>query len=80
MFDSTQGGDPATFKVGIVVPCFREGLLQMKVGGKSQFTCPADSAYGDRGSPPFIKPGAAIRFQVELLDVIKEDAPKPVTP
>jgi len=41
----------------------------MKVGGKYKLTCPADIAYGDRGSPPVIKPGAALTFEIELLSV-----------
>jgi FKBP-type peptidyl-prolyl cis-trans isomerase len=71
VFDSSvDKGVPATFAVNGVIPCFGEGLQQMKVGGKAKLTCPADAAYGDRGSPPNIRPGAAIRFEVELLEVV----------
>ena len=44
-------------------------LQRMKPGGKSKLVCPSDIAYGDRGSPPKIKPGAALLFEVELLEV-----------
>src|SRR6266446_6050871 len=48
-----------------------QGTQQMKVGGKSRLVCPADTAYGDRGAPPKIKPGATLVFEVELLEIVK---------
>ncbi len=72
VFDSSvDRGQPATFPLNGVVPCWTEGLQLMKVGGKSRLTCPSDLAYGDRGSPPKIKPGAALVFDVELLEIVK---------
>ena len=58
VFDSSvQRGQPAEFPLNGVVPCWTEGVQLMKVGGKRRLICPADIAYGDRGSPPKIKPG-----------------------
>lgn len=72
VFDSSvQRGEPATFALGKVIPCWTEGLQLMKVGGKSRLACPADLAYGDRGAPPRIKPGATLVFEVELLEIMK---------
>ena len=72
VFDSSiQRGQPATFPLNGVIPCWTEGLQLMKVGGKSQLVCPSDIAYGDRGSPPQIKPGATLVFEVELLEIVK---------
>ena len=72
VFDSSvKRGEPATFPLGGVIKCWTEGVQQMKVGGKSRLTCPASVAYGDRGAPPVIKPGATLVFEVELLDVVK---------
>jgi len=72
VFDSSvQRGEPITFPLNGVIKCWSEGLQQMKVGGKARLVCPADTAYGDRGSPPRIKPGATLLFEVELLDVVK---------
>ena len=72
IFDSSiQRGEPMTFKLSAVVPCWTEALQHMKVGGKSRIVCPADVAYGDRGSPPKIPGGSTLVFNVELLDIVK---------
>ncbi len=72
VFDSSvQRGEPATFPLNGVIPCWTEGLQLMKVGGKSRLVCPAAIAYGDRGAPPRIKPGATLTFEVELLEIVK---------
>jgi FKBP-type peptidyl-prolyl cis-trans isomerase FkpA len=71
VFDSSvQRGQPATFPLNGVIKCWTEGVQQMKVGGKSRLVCPADVAYGERGAPPRIKPGATLVFGVELLEIV----------
>lgn len=73
VFDSSvKRGEPATFPLNGVIPCWTEGVQLMKVGGKSKFVCPSSIAYGDRGSPPAIKPGAPLVFEVELLEIVKQ--------
>lgn len=72
VFDSSiQRGEPATFPLANVIKCWTEGVQEIKVGGKSRLVCPASVAYGDRGSPPAIKPGATLVFEVELLEIVK---------
>jgi FKBP-type peptidyl-prolyl cis-trans isomerase len=72
VFDSSiKRGQPATFGLSGVVPCWTEALQLMKVGGKSRVICPSDAAYGDRGRPPTIPGGATLVFEVELLDIVK---------
>jgi FKBP-type peptidyl-prolyl cis-trans isomerase FkpA len=72
VFDSSiQRNEPAEFPLNQVVPCWREALQKLKKGGKAQIVCPSDVAYGDRGAPPDIPPGATLSFEVELLDFRK---------
>jgi FKBP-type peptidyl-prolyl cis-trans isomerase FkpA/FKBP-type peptidyl-prolyl cis-trans isomerase FklB len=70
VFDSSVDGDPVTFALNAVIGCFSEGIQKMKVGGKSKLTCPSDTAYGDGGRPPKIRPGATLVFEVELLEIV----------
>jgi len=72
VFDSSvKRGQPVTFPLGNVIKCWTEGLQQMKVGGTSRLVCPATIAYGDRGSPPVIRPGATLIFEVQMLEIVK---------
>lgn len=78
VFDSSvERGQPATFPLNGVVPCWTEGLQKMQVGGKAKLACPSNLAYGDRGAPPKIRPGSALLFEVELLSI---EAAAAVTP
>jgi FKBP-type peptidyl-prolyl cis-trans isomerase FkpA len=70
VFDSSKDrGTPATFPLNRVIPCWTEAVQKMKVGGKAKIVCPSSIAYGDRGAPPKIKPGAPLVFEVELLSI-----------
>ncbi len=72
VFDSSiKRGEPATFPLSGVVPCWTEAVQRMKVGGKSRILCPSDVAYGDRGQPPSIPGGSTLDFTVELLEIVK---------
>lgn len=69
-FDSTYDRDqPATSPVSGFIPGWVEALQLMKPGAKWELFIPADLAYGAHGSPPAIPPGAALRFEIELLEV-----------
>ena len=73
VFDSSvDRGNPATFPLNRVIPCWTEAVQKMKVGGKAKVTCPSDQAYGDRGAPPKIKPGATLTFEIELLEIVEK--------
>lgn len=69
-FDSSfKRGQPASFPLNRVVPCWTEALQQMKVGDTADLTCPPSTAYGARGIPGVIPPNSTLTFQVQLLAV-----------
>ena len=75
-FDSSYSrNEPTEFPLNGVIPCWTEGVAKMKVGGKAKLVCPSDIAYGDRGAPPKIGPGAVLVFEIELLEVKAPAAP-----
>jgi FKBP-type peptidyl-prolyl cis-trans isomerase FkpA len=69
-FDSSYSrNEPATFPLNGVIPCWTEALQLMSAGGKAEIYCPSAIAYGENGQGALIKPGAALRFEVELLEI-----------
>jgi FKBP-type peptidyl-prolyl cis-trans isomerase len=78
VFDSSvERGTPAEFPLNGVIPCWTEGVQKMKVGGKARLVCPSSIAYGERGAPPKILPGAALAFDVELIEIASAQASAP---
>jgi len=70
VFDSSlERGSAATFGLNQVIKCWTEGIQRMQAGSKARLVCPANIAYGRRGSPPVIPPNARLTFEVDLLDV-----------
>lgn len=71
-FDSSYDrNEPFTFQLGSgqVIEGWEKGLVGMKPGGKRVLIIPPDKAYGKDGSPPVIPPNAALKFEVELVEV-----------
>ncbi|HEX9194484.1 MAG TPA: FKBP-type peptidyl-prolyl cis-trans isomerase [Azonexus sp.] len=70
-FDSSyKRGQPATFPLTRVIPCWTEGVQKIKVGGKAKLVCPPNLAYGNQNVPG-IPPNSTLIFEVELLEIAK---------
>jgi len=71
VFDSTLGGDPATFAVGQVIPGWQQALLKMHEGETAMVGIPPEQGYGERGSPDGSIPGGAtLFFKIRLEEVL----------
>ena len=77
VFDSSvERNQPATFPLNRVIKGWTEGVQLIKPGGKIKLVIPSDLAYGDNGAPPKIPGGATLTFEVELLEIVKEEKKK----
>jgi len=64
-----SSGEPATFPLNKVIKCWTEASNRSRLREKPA-RVPSNLAYGDGGSPPIIKPGSTLVFEVELLEVV----------
>jgi len=71
-FDSSRDhGEPLEFTLGQreVIDGWDEGVKGMHVGGIRQLVIPASMGYGAHGSGENIPPNAALKSEIELLEV-----------
>lgn len=69
-FDSSyKRGEPATFPLANVIPCWTQGVQKMNLGEKAKLFCPAKTAYGERGAAGVIPPNSDLNFEIELLGI-----------
>ena len=71
-FDSSVGREPfeLTLGAGNVIKGWDEGVPGMRVGGKRKLTLPWQLAYGEAGSGDKIPPKAALKFDIELIEIV----------
>jgi FKBP-type peptidyl-prolyl cis-trans isomerase FkpA len=69
-FDSSyKRGQPISFPLNRVIPCWTEAVQLMKPGGKARVTCPPKTAYGERGAGSAVPPNSTLIFDIELLSI-----------
>lgn len=74
--DKSAPGKPAAFKVDGVIPGWKEALQLMPVGSKWQIFIPSQLAYGEKGGDERIGPNSALIFELELVGINKDPAPR----
>ena len=82
MFDGTEEGLPAQFKVTGVIVGWTQALLLMREGDKWHIVLPPSLAYGARGAGQgVVPPNQVLDFDVELISTTtpKEEEKKPDT-
>ena len=72
-FDNSYNrGEPITIPVTGVIAGWVEALQLMPVGSKWKLFIPSDLGYGDRGAGGAIPGGAALIFEIELVDIVNK--------
>lgn len=77
VFDSTdKSGQPATFPLNQVIPCWTQALQLMRVGGAMELVCPSNLAYGARAVGDVIGPNETLKFTIKLIQIEKGEKKK----
>lgn len=72
-FDSSRDrGEPATFPLNAVIRGWTEGVQLMKTGSRYKFWIPFELGYGEQGAGEKIPGGSVLMFDVELMEIVKQ--------
>jgi FKBP-type peptidyl-prolyl cis-trans isomerase len=75
-FDSTYSrNEPYSANARSLIEGWAEALQLMSEGSRWELYVPANLAYGEAGSPPYVGPNAVLIFEVELLEITKAGLP-----
>lgn len=78
--DSRQRGETVTWVYGLkrAVPGLEKGMVGMRVGGRRLITVPPNQGYDGRKhqAPEGVPSNATLLFEVELLSVVPQGAPR----
>jgi FKBP-type peptidyl-prolyl cis-trans isomerase FkpA len=66
---SQHTNKPIVVDMSTGIPCLTESLARMSVGGRARVTCPPQTGYSEADRPLLVLPGAALRYELELVDV-----------
>lgn len=80
LVDSSLSGQPFSFVVGLgqVIAGWDQGVVGMKTGGVRRLIIPPELAYGPYEQYP-IPANATLVFDIQLLQVVAPDDPKPAS-
>jgi FKBP-type peptidyl-prolyl cis-trans isomerase FklB len=68
VFDQTQKGRPATFRLGELITGWNTALREMPVGSRWEIVVPFNLGYGAKGAG-IIKPFSTLIFDVRLIAI-----------
>ncbi len=70
--NSYKRGEPLQIPVSGVIQGWVQALQMMPVGSKWKLFIPSDLGYGDRGAGGAIPGGAALIFDIELIEIVNK--------